>query len=315
MTDDPKWLASAIFAALVVGLFALDLGMAARVRSGDRPWLASSMSVLWITGAAGFTLAVHFTLGHVRMLEFVTGYLIEYALSVDNLFVFLTIFSYFQVPRAQQHRVLFWGILTAVVLRLLFILAGTALLRRFHWFEYVLGALLLSTALRILWGGASHVDPERSPIVRVFRRFVPSVARFDGGRFLVRTRGGRRATLLLLVLVLIEATDIVFALDSIPAIFAVTQDPFIVYTSNVLAVAGLRSLYGVLSGMIGRLVYLRHGLGSVLLFVAGKMLLHDLVHVPTPLSLIVIVTILATAAGASLLHGESGPPGGPPHGR
>jgi len=307
---DPTLLLASFCAVLVLALFALDLGVAARRRPEDR-WAAGLMSGLWIASAFGFALAIHLELGHAPMLEFVTGYLIEYALSVDNLFVFLTILSYFEVPREHQHRVLFWGISGAVLLRLLFVLAGTALLRRFHWFDYVLGVFLLATALRVLRGGRDRVDPERSSVVRLFLRFVPSVPRLHGGRFLVRTDAGRRATLLLLVLVLIETTDIVFALDSIPAIFAVTDDPFIVYTSNVFAVAGLRSLYGVLSGAVGRLVYLRHGLGAVLLFVAGKLLLHDVVHVPTLLSLGAIVAILARAAAASLWRGRAGTPTAP----
>ncbi len=287
------------FSTLVAVLLAVDLRLG--VAPGDVRFRVSPtlLTLLWIGAAVGFAIAIHVRLGHVAMFEFTTGYLIEYALSVDNLFVFLVIFQNFQVPREHQSRVLFWGILTAIVLRLVFIAGGAVLLRRFHWFEYVLGALLLLTAFRVIRGDASSADPRDGHVTRVFLRIVPSVPRFEGSRFLVRENGRWRATLLLLALLVVEVTDVVFAVDSIPAIFAITDDPFIVYTSNIFAIAGLRSLFGVLSSLVGTLAYLRPALGAVLLFVATKLFLHDAVHISSGVSLAVIGGILGGAAALS----------------
>lgn len=289
------------FGALVSVLLVLELSTSHRgTREDYRRVAPHLMTLLWIAAAIAFTVAIHFRLGHVRMFEFVTGYLIEYALSVDNLFVFMVIFSHFQVPEEQRQRVLFWGILTAIVLRLLFIGVGAVLLRRFHWFEYVLAAVLFATALRVLRDHAQAADPTNGRVVRAFLRFVPSVPRFEGSRFFVRDEGGRRATLLFLTLLVIETTDVIFALDSIPAIFAITQDPLIVYTSNILAIAGLRSLFGALASFLRRLRYLQHALGGILLFVAVKLLLHDLIHIPALVSLAVVAGILSIAVISSV---------------
>lgn len=277
----------------------LRLGVAPSVRGLHAS--PALMTGLWLAAAAGFAIAIHVRLGHVSMLEFTAGYLIEYALSVDNLFVFVVIFEHFRVPREHQSRVLFWGILTAIILRLGFIAAGALLLRRFHWFEYVLAAVLLLTAFRVMRGDEIAADPRDGRITRAFLRLFPSVPRFEGSRFLVRENGRWHATLLLLALLVIEVTDVIFALDSIPAIFAVTEDPFIVYTSNILAIAGLRSLFGVLSSLVGTLAYLRPALGAVLLFVATKLALHDLVHISAAVSLAVIGGILGGAALLSLV--------------
>jgi tellurite resistance protein TerC len=284
-------------------LLVLELNTSQRgTREDHRRVAPHLMTLLWIAAAIAFTVAIHFRLGHVRMFEFVTGYLIEYALSVDNLFLFMVVFSHFQVPDEQRQRVLFWGILTAIVLRLLFIGAGAVLLRRFHWFEYVLAVVLFATALRVIRGHAQIGDPTNGGITRVFLRLVPSVPRFEGSRFFVRDEGGWRATLLFLALLVIELTDVIFALDSIPAIFAITQDPLIVYTSNILAIAGLRSLFGALASFLERLRYLQHALGAVLLFVAIKLLLHDLIHIPALVSLAVVGGVLPIAVVSSLAH-------------
>ena len=300
MLHSPALLAG--FVGLVLAMLALDLGVVHRRGIERPPRVTALLSLAWIALALGFAVTIHLSSGHVRMLEFVTGYLIEYSLSIDNLFVFLAIFAYFRVPTIHQHRVLLWGILSAVCLRLLFVLAGAALLRSFHWSEYVLGAFLLLTALRMLRRGREPVDPERSRLVRAFRRFVPSVPGFCEGRFLVCIGGRPLATMLLLVLVLIEATDVVVALHSIPAIFAVTSDPLIVFAANGFAVVGLRSLHSVLSDFVQRLPYLHLGLGGVLLFVSAKLLLHDVLHVPIWASLALIFTILALATGFSLVR-------------
>jgi tellurite resistance protein TerC len=242
--------------------------------------------------------------GPERALEFLTGYLIEKALSVDNLFVFLVLFSYFAVPASLQHRVLAFGILGALAMRAVFIAAGAALIDNFHWVIYVFGAFLVYTGIKLLAQRASEVDPEKNPILRIFRRLVRSVPDYRGGKFLVKEAGLRHATPLLAVLVAIEATDIVFAVDSIPAIFSITTDPFIVFTSNIFAILGLRALYFLLAGMIGKFRYLKVGLGLVLAFVGAKMLLAGVFKVPVALSLAVVGGLLALSILASLLIPE-----------
>jgi tellurite resistance protein TerC len=234
-------------------------------------------------------------------MEFATGYLIEKALAVDNIFVFVVVFATFGVPAAYQHRVLFWGVLGALGMRAAFILAGGAFLQAFHWAIYVFGAVLAVTGVKLLLQRNAEPHPERNPLVRLFRRLLPVTDSLAGDRFFVRRDGRRFATPLLLALVAIEVTDLVFAIDSIPAIFAVTADPFIVFTSNIFAILGLRSLYFLLAGVIGRFVYLKVGLSVVLVFVGAKMLLLDVFKVPIGASLAVIAGILATSVVASLL--------------
>lgn len=235
-------------------------------------------------------------------LEFLTGYLIEKALSVDNIFVFAVVFSTFAVPAHLQHRVLFWGILGALIMRAIFIVLGAALLHAVHWLGYLFGAFLLFTGIKLLVQRAGAVHPERNPLFRLFRRFVPSVDLYRGGRFTVVEAGRRHATPLLLVLVAVEATDLVFAVDSIPAIFAVTTDPFIVYPSNVFAILGLRALYFALAGMMGRFHHLKVGLSLVLVLVGAKMLLVGVYEIPILASLSVIATLLGGSILASLLR-------------
>ena len=292
------WIA---FTAAVLVLLALDLGVFHRKAHEVRVREALVWTGVWVALAGVFNVAVYYWFGAERALEFTTGYLIEKALSVDNLFVFLVVFSYFSVPAALQHRVLFWGIFGALLMRGLFIFLGAALLQRFHWIIYVFGAFLVFTGIKLLVQRDEEVHPERNPVLRLFRRTVPAISEYRGAHFLVREGGRWLATPLLMVLVVVEATDIVFAVDSIPAIFAVTDDPFIVYTSNVFAILGLRALYFALAAMLGRFHYLKVGLGSVLAFVGIKMLIVDLYKIPIALSLATVASLLGLSIVASLL--------------
>jgi tellurite resistance protein TerC len=289
------------FTIFVIALLALDLGVFHR-----RPHVvgyreAVGWSLFWLSLALAFNLLVYRWFGPERALEFLTGYLIEKALSVDNIFVFLIIFSYFAVPPALQHRVLFWGIVGALVMRATFIVVGAALLQRLHWIIYLFGAFLIWTGIRLLRDRGAQVHPERNPVYRLVRRLVPAVAEYRGSRFTVVEHGRRHATLLLLVVVVVEVTDVVFAVDSIPAIFAITTDPFIVYTSNIFAILGLRALYFVLAGAMTQFHLLKVALGLVLCFVGGKMLAADLVTVPISVSLGVVAALLGGAIAGSLL--------------
>ncbi len=289
------------FNALILALLALDLGVFHRRAHVVRPREAAYWVAAWVTLAVGFGAVVFHTRGSQAGLEFFAGYLVEQALSVDNIFVFVLIFSYFGVPTQLQHRVLFWGILGALVMRGVMIGAGTLLLHRFHWVTYVFGGFLLATAVRMATQKESSIALEANPVIRLLRHLLPLTKRYHGQRFLVR-RGQRwAATPLLLVLVLLETTDLVFAVDSIPAVFGVTRDPLIVYTSNVFAILGLRSLYFVLAGVIERFHFLKLGLSVILGFVGAKMVLADVYHVPTGASLAVIAVLLALAVSASLL--------------
>lgn len=259
----------------------------------------------WVSLAALFNIGVYYFAGVDRGLEFTAGYMVELALSVDNMFVFALIFTFFMVPRQYQHRVLFWGILGALVMRLAFILAGAALLDRFHIIIYVFGAFLVFTGFRILKENDVHMDPAESRVFKLFRRFVPMTNEYRGQAFTVIENGKRLATPLLAVLVMVEATDLVFAIDSVPAIFAVTDDPFIVYTSNVFAILGLRSLYFLLAGVMDMFRYLKVGLGAVLMFVGVKMMLTDIWHIPIALSLVVIVVLIGGSILASVMFKET----------
>ena len=293
------------FTLLVMAMLALDLGVFHRRAHAVRVREALVWTVVWITLSLLFNVGVYFWFGPQRALEFLTGYVIEKALSVDNIFVFLVIFSSFAVPAALQHRVLFWGILGAMVLRGVFILVGAALLQTFHWVIYVFGAFLIFTGVKLLVRRASEVHPERNPVFRFFRRLVPSVAEYRSSHFTVVEAGKRCATPLLLVLVAVEITDIAFAVDSIPAIFAITKDPFIVYTSNIFAILGLRALYFVLADVMGKFRYLNTGLALVLAFVGVKMMLTDLYKVPIGASLAIVAALLLGAVAASLMHPET----------
>jgi tellurite resistance protein TerC len=306
------------FTVFVLAMLALDLGVFHRRAHAVHVREALLWTLVWISLAMIFNVGVYFWFGSERALEFLTGYVIEKALSVDNIFVFLVIFSYFAVPAALQHRVLFWGILGALVMRAIFIFLGAALLQQFHWVMYVFGAFLLFTGVKLLLQRGSEVHPERNPLFQLFRRMVPSVSDYRGSHFTVVEAGKRYATPLLLVLVAIEATDLVFAVDSIPAVFAITRDPFIVYTSNIFAILGLRALYFALAGVMGRFHYLRVGLALVLAFVGAKMMLTDLYKIPIVASLAVVAALLAGSVVASLIRPPAivplpvPPPHGPP---
>ncbi len=288
------------FSALVLGLLALDLGVLNR-RShvlGMREAISWSASIVvlallfggFLWGLEGFTPA----------LEYYTGYLIELSLSVDNLFVFILIFQYFAVPAALQPRVLKWGILGAIIMRGVMITLGALLLQRFSWVIYVFGGILLITGVKMFRGTGVRIEPETNPVVRLARRVMPVTPAYEGQAFMVRTHAGWFATPLLLVVLMVEWSDLVFAIDSIPAIFAVTRDPFIVYSSNVFAILGLRALFFVLAGAMDRFVHLKDGVAAILVFVGGKMVLSGWYHVPTAVSLAVIVLFLSTAIWASV---------------
>jgi len=304
------------FTLFVLAMLGLDVGVFHRRAHEVRMREALVWTIVWIALALLFNVGVYFWFGSERALEFLTGYLIEKALSVDNIFVFLVIFSYFAVPAAFQHRVLFWGILGALIMRAIFILLGAALLQEFHWVIYIFGAFLVVTGVKLLLQRNSEMHPELNPLFRLFQRLVPSVAEYRGSQFTVVENGKRYATPLLLVLVAVEATDLVFAVDSIPAIFAITRDPFIVYTSNIFAILGLRALYFVLAGVMGKFHYLRVGLALVLAFVGAKMMLADLYKIPIAASLAVVAVLLAGSVVASLIRPPTEPPlpVTPPHG-
>ncbi len=289
------------FVAFVLALLALDLGVFHRNAHEVTLREAGTWSAIWISLALGFNALVVHWFGAERGLEFLTGYLIEKALAVDNIFVFYAIFSYFAVPAIYQHRVLFWGVLGALLMRAIFIFAGAALLAKFHWVMYVFGAILIVTAIKLFVVADEGLHPEKNPVYRLFRRFLPTVSDYHGAKFTIVQNGKRYATPLLIVLVLIEWTDLVFAVDSIPAIFAVTSDPFIVFTSNIFAILGLRSLFFLLQGVIGRFHLLKPALAAVLLFVGSKMLLLDVYKIPIGISLGVVAALIAFGVIGSLL--------------
>jgi tellurite resistance protein TerC len=289
------------FLAFVLAMLVLDLGVFQR-RPHAVGWReALAWSAVWVGVALLFNLAIYWWFGPQRALEFLTGYLIEKALSVDNLFVFLVIFGYFGVAPHLQHRVLFWGIVGALVMRAAFILAGGVLLQTFHWIIYVFGGLLVVTGVKLLRQTDGDVHPERNIVVRLAARFLPVSRERRDGRFIVREGSRRLVTPLFLTLVTVEVSDLMFAVDSIPAVFAITRDPFIVFTSNIFAILGLRALYFLLASSLGRIRYLNVGLAGVLVFVGAKMLLSGVVAIPVTVSLAVVALTLAAAVVASLL--------------
>ena len=289
------------FILVVLVLLSIDLGVFNRRAHAVTVKEALSWSIVWIVLSLSFGTYIYAAFGKQYGLEFFAGYLIEYALSVDNIFVFILIFSYFAVPDRFHHRVLFWGILGALIMRASFIVAGAALITAFHWIIYIFGAFLIFTGIKILRQGDAEVEPQRNPVVKLFQRFVPMTSGYDSGKFFQRHQGKLMATPLALVLVTVEATDLVFATDSIPAIFGVTRDPFIVYTSNICAILGLRSMYFLLSAVVNRFVYLGTGLGIVLAFIGFKMLLSGIFAIPIGLSLAIVAAILIGSIILSLL--------------
>jgi tellurite resistance protein TerC len=298
---DPHWLWIG-FSGFVLAMLALDLGVFHRTAHVVSFRESLTWTAVWLTLSVAFGAAVWHYGGSAMALEFYTGYLIELSLSVDNVFVFALLFSYFAVPAQYQHRVLFWGVLGALVMRAVMIVVGTALITQFTWIIYVFGAFLVLTGVKMIVQRDTEMHPESNPVVRWFKRLMPVTADFRGDRFFVREAGRRWATPLFVVLLLVEVSDVIFAFDSIPAIFAVTTDPFIVYTSNVFAILGLRSLYFVLAGVMDKFHHLKAGLGVVLSFVGVKMLLsHTAWKIDTLVSLGVIAGVLAGSIVASLL--------------
>ncbi|HKO01332.1 MAG TPA: TerC family protein [Thermoanaerobaculia bacterium] len=289
-----------IFNAVVLSLLALDLGVFHRKVHVISVREALTWSAVWIALSLAFNAVIYFWLGRGPAVEFLTGYVIEKSLSVDNIFVIVLIFAFFRVPAELQHRVLFWGILGALVMRGGFIAAGSALIQRFEWVIYLFGAFLVITGVRMAFNREESFDPADSFMMRIAKRIIPMSDDYEGKRFFTRVNGRRAATPLFLALLVVESTDLIFAVDSIPAIFAVTQNPFIVYTSNVCAILGLRSLYFALAGMMSKFIYLKIGLAAVLSFVGVKMLLAGVWHMPTLMSLGVIIAILAIAVIASM---------------
>jgi tellurite resistance protein TerC len=300
------------FNAGVIAVLAIDLGIFNRKAHAPSVKEAAAWSSVWISLSLGFAGIVYWQMGSQAALEFVTGYLIEYSLSIDNIFVILLIFTYFRIPDKYQHRVLFWGILGALLMRGAMIAAGAFLIARFHWIIYVFGAFLVFTGIRMAMHDEGDIEPEANPILRLVRRMLPVTHDYRGQRFFVTEspKPGMPVTLmatpLFVVLVLVETTDLIFAVDSIPAIFAVTRDPFLVYTSNVCAILGLRSLYFLLAGFIHKFHYLKLGLAVVLTFVGVKMLLGAVYHIPIQVSLLVIAGVLTTAVVASMMFPKEG---------
>jgi tellurite resistance protein TerC len=291
------------FNVFVLAMLALDLGVFHRKAHVVSLKESLTWTVVWITLALLFNLGVWHYSGPTKALEFFTGYVIEKSLSVDNVFVFALLFSYFAVPQVYQHKVLFWGILGALIMRAIMIAAGAVLITKFSWIIYIFGGFLILTGIKMIVKREEEIHPERNPVVRWFKKLMPVTSDYRGDKFFVRENGLRMATPLFVVLLLVEISDVIFAVDSIPAIFAVTTDPFIVYTSNVFAILGLRSLYFALAGVMDKFHYLKIGLGVVLTFVGVKMLLaHTAWKIDTLFSLVVIVLILATSVVLSLLR-------------
>jgi tellurite resistance protein TerC len=316
MFEGPIWLWIG-FNLFVLAMLALDLGVFHRKSHAVSTKEAITWSVVWISLSLMFNVVIYFFWDRMMpastytnseaALAFFTGYLIEKSLSVDNIFVFILIFSFFAVPAAYQHRVLFWGILGALVMRGTLILVGAVLLEKFHWIIYIFGAFLIFTGIRMARHQDEEVQPDKNPVVKFFRRFMPVTENFEEDKFFVRRSGTWMATPLFLILLIVESTDLVFAVDSIPAIFAVTREPFIVYTSNVFAILGLRALYFLLANVMDKFQYLKLGLSAVLTFIGVKMVIVDLYHIPVGISLIVVASILTLSIVASLWKAKNSP--------
>jgi tellurite resistance protein TerC len=298
-----------LFNLFALGMLVLDLRVFHRPGHAVRFREALGWSVMWVALAAVFAVVVYFWQGRQTSLEFVTGYVLELSLSVDNLFVFLVIFRYFAVAEEQQHRVLFWGILGALIMRGIFIGAGVGLIHRFHWILYIFGILLIYSGVRVCVMGEHQVDPSKNPLVNVLRRLIPVTEGYQGGKFFVRAAGANarlQATPLLVVLLVIETTDVLFAVDSIPAVLAITLNAFIVYTSNVFAILGLRSMYFAVAGLMKLFRFLHYGLAVVLVLVGLKMLTADYFHVSTLVTLGAVATTLLASIVTSVIVPEKG---------
>jgi len=306
-----NWIFWICFNLFVLAMLALDMGVLRRKKHVVQFREAIRWSIVWISLAAGFAVLLlffgqtmvgeSFRSNRQLSLEFVTGYLIELSLSVDNLFVFLLIFRFFRVPRELQHGVLFWGVLGALLMRGLFIAAGVALLNRFHWIVYIFGGILIYSGIRLFRQHGAEIHPESNLLLRGFRKLFPVTDDYEGDRFVVRRGALRYATPLALVLIVVETTDVLFAVDSIPAVLAVTRDPFIVYTSNGFAILGLRALFFALAGMIESFHLLHYGLSVILVLVGLKMLVSEYVQIPTHFSLVAVAGVLAVSVVLSLI--------------
>jgi tellurite resistance protein TerC len=300
-TDWSFWVGFNVFVLLML---ALDLGVFNRKAHLITIKEALIWSGVWIILAMCFNAFIYNWQGQTKALEFFTGYVIEKSLSVDNIFVFVLIFSYFKTPAIHQHKILFWGIIGALIMRAAFIFAGVAILEKFHWAVYIFGTILIYTGYKMFIQKDKTIEPENNPVMKFFRRIMPFTNELHDGKFFVKQNGKRFATPLFLVLIVVETTDLIFAVDSIPAILAITQDEFIVYTSNVFAILGLRSLYFALAGMMDKFRYLSKGLALILIFVGLKMLIVDFYKMPILIALLVIVVILIISTIASLVFRE-----------
>lgn len=289
------------FHIIIFAMLALDLGVFHR--KTHRLDIKESLiwSAVWISLALLFNLGIYILMGQTRALEFLTGYLIEKSLSVDNIFVFALIFGYFNIEPKYQHKILFWGIIGALIMRIALILLGVELMHRFHWIVYVFGAILIITGVKMAFQKDKKIHPEKNPVLRLLKRIMPFTTTYSGDRFFVKIDDKRMATTLFAVLVIVETTDLIFALDSIPAILAITNNTFIVYTSNVMAILGLRALYFALAGIIQKFRYLHYGLSAILVFVGAKMTLSGAFKIPVEISLVVIAIILTGSITASMI--------------
>ncbi len=290
-----------IFNIFIVAMLIVDLAVFNRQEHEITIKESLVWTGIWIALSVVFGIGLYFYMDPASSLDFFTGYLIEKSLSVDNIFVFILVFSYFGVPAKYQHKVLFWGIFGALVMRFLFIFLGVALIERFEWIIYIFGAFLVYTGIKMAFETEKEVHPERNPFIKIIRKFIPITNKFDGPNFLTRVDGKLMATPLFVVLIVIETTDVVFAIDSIPAILAITTDEFLVYSSNAFAILGLRALYFALNGVMKLFHYLHYGLAAILAFVGIKMLIAEFYHVPTPYALGFVGLALVTSIGASML--------------
>ena len=298
MDQSTLWITFNIFIAIML---ILDLGVFHKKSHVVTVKEALSWTAVWIGMAFCFNVFVYYHIGETEAFEFLTGYVIEKSLSVDNIFVMVLIFSYFQVPNQYQHKVLFWGIIGALLMRVLFILSGVELIHRFHWLIYIFGGFLVITGIRIITSGELKLSPEKNPLVRIAKKLFRITPTFEGDKFFVKKESKLWATPLLLVVLVVEFTDLIFAVDSIPAILAITDDSFIVYTSNVFAILGLRSLYFAIAGIEGYFKYLKYGLSIILVFVGIKMCISDIYKVPIEISLAFIVMTLAVSVLSSMV--------------
>lgn len=297
-TDLIFWIGFNVFVLIMLGL---DLGVFHKKVHEVNIKEASAWSLVWITLAFIFNGFIYFQFGEQKAVEFLTGYLIEKSLSVDNIFVFVLVFGYFHIPSKYQHKVLFWGILGALIMRVIFIFAGVALIQQFHWTIYIFGAFLVFTGIKMITQKDKKIEPENNPVIKFARKIFNVTGELHGDKFFVKLENKKFVTPLFLVLILIEVTDLIFAVDSIPAILAITQDQFIVYTSNVFAILGLRSLYFALAHIVHRFIYLSYGLAIILIFVGIKMIIVDIFKIPVFISLIIIAAILSISIILSIL--------------